>query len=59
MPYKENNMNDTKWEYKIVYGIQNEKTINQLGCAGWELVSVVYDPGRCSLDYYFKRRLDC
>ncbi len=43
-----------KWEYEVISSSQGQLKVNQLGRAGWEMVSAVGD----SKDHkiYFKRR---
>ena len=41
----------TKWEYKMVNTVNNDKDLNDLGAEGWELTGVSDEPGRL----YFKR----
>lgn len=41
------------WEYKQTTG--GEFQINELGSQGWELVSVVYNPGAHTEIFYLKR----
>jgi hypothetical protein len=41
-----------KWEYKVLGGWPSEARLNQLGQAGWELVSVAVDGGGEVPDVY-------
>jgi hypothetical protein len=45
----------TQWEYKVMYGNQNENALNQLGLQGWELAE--FDAGQAGQQsvYFFKR----
>ncbi len=48
----------TQWEYMIVDTIESSVNIDQLGSAGWELVSVVpiqTESDRQDYKLYFKR----
>ncbi len=57
----EENVAETRWEYKIVYAKakgtmkqqvkQDQPVLNELGKRGWELVTVQYS------NYYFKRKI--
>lgn len=46
-----------EWEYcirELSYQNQHERELNEMGKAGWELVTIVYRPGLWPLAY-FKR----
>lgn len=47
------------WEYKTVHsrtsGFEGERTFNELGAQGWELVTASSDSGLPGITYVFKR----
>lgn len=47
-----------KWEY-VMGGNLNANQLDEYGGQGWELVSVVAEPGRLSTEllFFFKRQL--
>ena len=47
------------WEYKVAYsrsgGFEGEKTFNELGAQGWELVAATGESDTVGITYVFKR----
>jgi hypothetical protein len=46
-----------KWEYKTMFGGLSDRTLNDVGKEGWELVAVEPHENLMLRRYYFKRQI--